>query len=88
MTNDEQRERDMRKAMEHMASRKLTYWGFVFNFRQWKWGKAGHLAVGLLITAAFIAWGIAAPGWSKALAWGALVLIHWGHWRNFKGKQT
>ena len=88
MTNDEQRERDMRKAMEHMASRKLTYWGFVYNFRQWKWGKSGHLAVGLLITAAFVAWGIAAPLWWNLIGWAMLGAVHWGHYENFNGRQA
>ena len=86
MRNDEQRERDMRKAMEHMASRKLTYLGFVYNFREWKWGKAGHLVGGLLIMSAFILAGITAPGWWKVFGWAALGLIHWGHWRNYNGR--
>lgn len=68
--------------------RKLTYWGFVYNFRQWKWGKAGHLLGGLLITSAFILAGITAPGWWKLFGWAALGLIHWGHWRNYNGRQA
>lgn len=93
MTNDEQRERDMRKAMEHMASRKLTYWGFVYNFRQWRFGK-WTMTEGLIALGFFLGVTFGTP-WDEGWAWClkgfcvfALGLIHWGHWRNYNGRQA
>lgn len=96
MTNDEKHEQAMRRAMQHMEGRRLTYWGFRFNFRQWRWGKMGPLALGLLIEAAFLAC-LTAPAWMRddvgtsiaLCAFGALaeVVLYIGHRRNFNGKQ-
>lgn len=70
-----------------MKTKIMDYLKFVYNFSEWKWGKAGHLVVGLSITAAFVAIAVWAPGIVKLFGVGALALIHWGHWRNFNGRQ-
>lgn len=97
MTNDEKHEQAMRRAMQHMETRRLAYWGFRFNFREGRWGKMGPLALGLPIEAAFLAC-LTAPAWMRGgdigtpialCAFGVLaeVVLYVGHRRNFKGKQ-
>jgi len=66
----------------------MKFLAYCFNFRAWRWGKAGSLTVGLLITTAYIAMGVMLPGWWKALGWVFLVAAYRSHWLNFKGKQS
>lgn len=107
MTTDEQRERDMRRTMRMMASRKLTYWSFRFNFIQGKWGKMGPLLLGLAIEFIVIVF-VVAPGLIAGhdyvftlldidittahilRVFGVLmeVVLTFGHWRNYNGRQA
>lgn len=90
----------MRRTMRMMASRKLTYMGFRFNFRAMRWGKMGPLWLGLPIEAFFLVC-LVAPGLLAGadaepfVPWvlrgfGAIAqaVLAYGHWRNFKGRQA
>lgn len=67
-----------------------SYLSFVYNFKEWKWGKNGRgsLILGLAITGFFIFLVVRLPEWWKLIGVFFLIVEHWAFWRNWKGKQA
>lgn len=66
----------------------LKYLAFVYNFRRWRWGKAGSLWGGLLVTGGLVAFAVWLPGWWRVGPAAILLAIHVAHWENFNGRQA
>lgn len=74
--------------------RSLTYWQFVYNFRQWRFGK-WSMTAGLIVNALFLGFMLGTP-WDELWAWGVKVfcvgalgaIYGYGLRRNFNGRQA